>query len=174
MAKVTLKDIKSKFALLSPREQEKLIGDLYRFSNETKRFLEQRLFGANIEPYLNDLERLTYDRFESTPPKLIVAKDVNRVLTQAKKAGLDEFGMMELHFYVFEAYVVYIDMFGISDEAIENKCAMHLDKSLALLKKVELPLEDKRNKFQEAIDIVDKHNNMYRDHLYDILDDYSF
>ena len=175
MEKSRLKEIKKKFFTLNEREQSALLSEIYRFSKETKVFLENRLLGADVKVYLDELEKLTYDRFAVIPPKWIDARKVNAIISSAKKAKVGQEQLMEIQIYVFKAYVSWIDMYGISDEAIEEKCAMHLEKSLSLLLDIYDMSKDKKHDIKdELLDIIDAHSNIYRDHLYEMVEMVKF
>lgn len=174
MASSNLKKVKEAFSGLSERELSALIGEVYNFSKDMKLFLENRLLGIETKAYFEELEAITYERFGAIPPKWVEARKVNAVISKAKKAKVGDFELFKLHMYVFEAYVVWIDMYGMSDEAVENKCAMHLEKALELLEKLPNISHNKKEQYYRGmVDIIDGHVNMYRDDLYEILDDFE-
>jgi len=174
LAGSNLVKVKRAFFDLDEKEQSALIGDIYKFSKDLKTFLEHRLLMVESKYYFDELEKITYDRFATIPPKWVDARKVNAVISKAKKANVGDYELFKLHFYVFEAYVVWIDMYGMSDEPVENKCAMHLVKALELLSGLPEMNDDPKGQYlRNAYDIIDKHGNMYRDHLYDILADFE-
>ena len=174
MANSNLTKIKKAFSALDEKAQLALIKDVYNFSKEMKTFLEHRLLKVESKYYFDEMEKLTYVRFEAVPPQWLDARKINAIISKAKKADIGDLELFKLHFYVFEAYVVWIDMYGISDEAVENKCAIHLVKALELLHELSKINTDLLEQYyQNAYDIVDKHDNMYRDHLYEIIDDFD-
>jgi hypothetical protein len=174
LAGTNLVKVINAFLDLNEKEQAALIGNVYKFSKDMKTFLEHRLLNVESKYYFVELEKITYERFGAIPPKWVDARKVNAVISKAKKANVGDHELFKLHFYVFEAYVAWIDMYGMSDEAVENKCAMHLVKALELLYKLPWMNDNTKEKYlHKANDIVDKHDNMYRDHLYDILADFE-
>ena len=111
MASSNLKPVKEAFFDLNKREQSALIGEIYKFSKDMKLFLENRLLGVETKAYFEELEAITYERFGAIPPKWVDARKVNAVISKANKAKVGDFELFKLHLYVFEAYVVWIDMF---------------------------------------------------------------
>ncbi len=168
-----LKAVKESFFALPQKAQERLLGEIYKLNADVTIFLENRLLGVDINFYMEKLEKLTYFQFDRMPPKSIEAKKIRELFAHAKKSGASASELYKMHFYAFEAYVVWIDMYGISDEDIENRCDAHLEEALKLLENLELSQEQKRDEKTKMTNIVKKHDNMYQDHLYSTLESFG-
>jgi len=166
----TLKDIKKEFFVLSQKEQEQLIKEIYGFSQDMKSFLDMRLTGSGEEKYIKEITKATESCTPKGYPKDIKVRTVNSVFTKAKKSKVSDKTLCEMEWIAFDGYMTYLNDYGGGPEIYEDKIYDHLNNYLLLLDKT---LTDKE--YSDKLEFVSKylrgHTNMYYDHIWELFED---
>jgi hypothetical protein len=164
----TLRDIKKKFFLLSKKEQENLLKDIYGFSKDIKEFLNMRLLGEGEEKFIEEIQKATQTITSRGAPKMIKVPKVNSIISKAKKSKVNKNTLCNMHWYAFDGYMTFLNDYGGGPDSYENKTYDHLKEYLLLL----IEISDNKKELQEELKNVksylDIHNNMYNDHLYEL------
>jgi len=166
----TLREIKKEFFALSQKEQEQLIKEIYGFSKDIKSFLDMRLTGSGEEKYIKEITKATESCTPKGYPKDIKVKNVNSILTKAKKSKVSDKTLCEMEWIAFDGYMTFLNDYGGGPEIYEDKIYDHLNSYLLFLPKTLIDTE-----YANRLEFVSKylrgHNNMYYDHIWELFED---
>ena len=164
----TLRDIKKKFFLLSKKEQENLLKEIYGFSKDVKEFLNMRLLGEGEEKFIEEIQKATQSATPSGMPKMIKVPKVNSIISKAKKSKVNKKTLCTMHWYAFDGYMTFLDDYGGGPDSYENKVYDHLKEYLLLLIEISNNKKELQEELYNVREYLDTHDNMYNDHLYEL------
>lgn len=165
----TLREIKKAFFALSQKEQEAMIKEIYGFSKDVKEFLNIRLLDDGEEQYIQQISKATESQTPKGYPKEISVREVNAILSKAKKSKVSDKTLYEMEWIAFDGYMTYLDDYGGGPEIYEDKVYDHLNNHLQLLSK--MGNEEEQKKIEEIAKYLRKHTNMYYDHIWELFEE---
>jgi heterodisulfide reductase subunit A-like polyferredoxin len=166
----TLREIKKAFFALSQKEQEAMIKEIYGFSKDMKSFLDMRLLGDGEEQYIQQIMKATEPKMRGGYPKEISVREVNAILSKAKKSRVSKKNLCEMEWIAFDGYMTFLNDYGGGPEIYEDKVYDHLNNHLRLL--LELgTIEENEEKIEAVAKYLRRHTNMYYDHIWELFEE---
>ncbi|OGL87843.1 hypothetical protein A3I42_03160 [Candidatus Uhrbacteria bacterium RIFCSPLOWO2_02_FULL_49_11] len=171
MALSRFQEVKRKFNELSPKKRDELLHDIYKFSNDTKLFLENRLLdGSHGGEYVEQMKRETIGNVYSLPPEDIDGSVVNGIISKAKKSGVNIWTVMKLEQLAYQGFIEFLNEYGADSETYDSMACRHLENYLKLVKE-EITDQQERDQFLSKVKrYLEDHNNMYTDGLDEIFE----
>lgn len=161
------REIKEKFSKLSKTEQEKMLSDIYNFSNDMKLFLENRFNqGKHDQEFIKKMKRETINKVYkdgiSSEPN---GKIINSIISKAKKSLVSTETLMELEKLAYRGFIESLNEYGGGPDSFEEMSCNHLENYLKLVK-TEIRNKEKRDKiFEDVRKYLRKLDNMITDWL---------
>lgn len=164
---VKFKVIKEKFSNLSKIDQEKMLSDIYNFSNDMKLFLENRFYkGKHDQELIKKMKRETIDKvYKNGMPSEPNGKVVNSIISKAKKSLVSTETLMELEKLAYRGFIEFLNEYGGGPDSFEEMGCKHLDEYLKLVKTEISNTNKKEQIFEEVRKYLLKLNNMITDWL---------
>jgi hypothetical protein len=167
----TLREIKKKFFLLSEKEQEVILKEIYNFSKDVKDFMNVRLLGDGEDKFVEEIKKATESSTSTGRPKIIKVTKVSSILNKAKKSKVKKETLCDMQWYAFNGYVTFLNDYGGGPDSYENKAYDHFENYLRLLVEIS---NDKQKLEEELLGVenyLNQHQNMYNDHLWELYED---
>ena len=169
----TFTKIKSAFNNLSQKEKDTLLIDIYNFSNDMKLFLDTRLVAGSKtkEKFIQQMKRATIDKVNDLVPGDINGREVNAIISKAKKAKVDIWTMLELEKLAYQGFIGMMNEYGFWDERTEEMGCKHLGIYLSLIKTKIKDKEDQLKLIEGTRKYLLSLNNMCVDDVYDTFEE---
>lgn len=161
------KKIWNEFKKLSLDRQEHLFVDIYNFSQDMKLFLENRFSGGQKgAAFVKQMQKATIDKiYRKGIPGTIDGRQVNAIISKAKKSCVDFWTLMELEKLAYRGFTEFLNEFGGGPDSYENMSWKHLEQYLTLAK---TNIQDKSEQikiFEEVRSYLLTKSNMFTDYL---------
>ena len=164
-------EVKKKFNELSQKGKDGLLRDMYRFSNDTKLFLENRLLGGSHgEEYVKQMEQETIGNVYQLPPGDIDGSVVNDIISKARKSGVNVGTIMKLEQLAYGGFIEFMNEYGYDSESYDSMACRHLGTYLKLVKEEIKDAHERSEMFAKAKKYLEDHNNLYTDGLDDVFE----
>ncbi len=169
MALSRFQEVKRKFNELSPKKRNELLRDIYKFSNDTKLFLENRLLGGSHGgEYVEQMKDETIGNVYSLPSEDIDGSAVNGIISKAKKSGVNIWTIMKLEQLAYQGFIEFLNEYGADSETYDSMACRHLENYLKLVKEEIKDTHERTEIFSKVKKYLEDHNNMYTDGLDEI------
>ena len=138
-----------------------------------KLFLDTRLIvgSKTKEKFIQQMKRATIDKINQLAPGDISGREVNAIISKAKKAKVDIWTMLELEKIAYQGFISMMNEYGFWDERIEEMGCRHLGIYLSLLKTKVKDKEEQLKLIEEARNYLLSLNNMCVDYVYDTFEE---
>lgn len=165
---MTFLNIKKRFRELTPQDQEKLLGDVYAFSEDVRLFMENRLCGSTkmYAEYIRQMERETINKvYRKGTPSVPNGKTVNAIIAKAKKSHVDIYTLIEIEQLAYRGFVEFLNEFGGGPESFEDQSCKHLEAYLKLLHHKQITSEERTQRHEDLKTYLLAKDNMITDSL---------
>jgi len=171
MSQSRFQEVKRKFNLLSQKKRDELLRDIYRFSNDTKLFFENRLLGGSLgEEFVKQMERETITKVYRMPPGDIDGRTVDGIISKAKKSGVNIWTIMKLEQFAYRGFIESLNEYGGGPETYDYMGSRHFVNYLKLVKQEIKEEQERILILTELKKYLEKKDNMYTDELDEIFE----
>jgi len=171
MSRSRFQEIKQKFNELSQKRRDELLRDIYKFSNDTRLFLENRLLGGSLgDDFVKQMERETITKVYKMPPGDINGRVVDSIISKAKKSGVNIWTIMKLEQLAYRGFIEFLNEYGGGPETYDYMASRHFENYLKLVKGEIKEEQERIQIFTELKTYLEKKDNMYTDELDEIFE----
>src|SRR3989338_7296487 len=156
--------LKSIFFSLPQDKQQQIIKRLYDFSTETKTLFSVSLgFQEDPSIFINRMQRETVDKvYRKGIPKEPNGRKINRILSDAKKAGVSFNTVLNLEQLAYRGFMEFLHEYGGGPESFDHQACKHIENYLELV--LQINSKAKKDELIEQLRLyIIKKDNMYTD-----------
>ena len=146
--------------------QESLLKDLYKYSEEVRLVIENRVIGAaDFSDLVGKMERETVGKVRRR--RIPNGRTVNAIVSSAKKSRAPYDVMMQLEQLAYQGFIEFLNTYGGGPDSFLDHGPRHLSAYLKLVKRF-VPKEQQEDVILEVKQYLLDSNNMLTDYVDDV------